>query len=389
MRKIKCKVGLILSLFLLFPVTGWSLSADANQRFDVAGLPQWSVLGGGAVTQVQCDSSGPTTVCPSEGPNQGKWTCPSCLGGENIILRYTDPAPTAPPAFLGVDIYSSGGDRSVGLRVISSGGVTSTTSTATRCGPGGNPPSDNVLNQNVWDTLYIDLSGFTGTDIRYVELITNQLGPTDILYVDYLRDLSTAPNCSPPTATFTPTPTPTVCLVSGNTCTPTATNTPTVTPTFQADACASNPGTPTCTPTLTGTPTATATPTATPTPTPPPFLVFPNPVDLSGDTHSNLCAQANINGSCVKFRGVHKDSTVTIYTLALAKVRTFTPVEIEKFKVNDPALNPALFPDLRTFVWEGDNDDRNPVSAGIYYYKVEGPVSFKGTLAIKRSRKQP
>ena len=40
-------------------------------------------------------------------------------------------------------------------------------------------------------------------------------------------------------------------------------------------------------------------------------------------------------------------------------------------------------------IWEGDNDDRNPVAAGIYLYLIEGNGGpYKGKLAIKRARKQ-
>jgi hypothetical protein len=120
--------------------------------------------------------------------------------------------------------------------------------------------------------------------------------------------------------------------------------------------------------------------------------VFPNPIDFqqTGVDASNQTIDYDCHlgpGSplfgCVKFNGVEKGSTLKIYTVALTHVRTF--------RANDgyPMVPGSLNPNVVQITWDGTNEDRNPVAAGMYFYVMDGGPSGKhiGKLAIKGARK--
>jgi hypothetical protein len=94
----------------------------------------------------------------------------------------------------------------------------------------------------------------------------------------------------------------------------------------------------------------------------------------------------NAKNGCVKFIGLPRGSVLKIFTVALAKVREFAPADIN-FPV--PLPGAGMNSDIGWIAWNGDNEDRNPVSTGLYFYVVEPPAGekFIGKLAISRARK--
>jgi flagellar hook assembly protein FlgD len=113
--------------------------------------------------------------------------------------------------------------------------------------------------------------------------------------------------------------------------------------------------------------------------------VFPNPIDFgqtgvdkSGHTINDYCS--GLYG-CIKFNGVEKGSTLKIYTVALSLVRTF--------HANDYLPLAGGNPNVVQITWDGTNENRNPVAAGMYFYVMDGGPSGKqiGKLAIKGARK--
>jgi hypothetical protein len=97
-------------------------------------------------------------------------------------------------------------------------------------------------------------------------------------------------------------------------------------------------------------------------------------------------------------------STLKIYTISLQHVRTFVadPTDIYYHRPVPVSASPPLnncdpgkydntYPNLGQIVWDGTNENRNPVSAGIYFYVYEGGSVGKvtGKFAIKRARKSP
>lgn len=142
------------------------------------------------------------------------------------------------------------------------------------------------------------------------------------------RGILLTPTPPAPTPTFTATPTPTITLTA------TPTSSPTITPTT----------------TPTGTPTITPTHTPTPTPTCAPN-VWPNPYD----------PHRSVNGT-FKAGCLPPGATVGIYTLTGELVN----------KV----------PESNHFaVWDGKNQNGNPVSSGVYYYVIQ-----KGDTVIKTGK---
>jgi len=93
-------------------------------------------------------------------------------------------------------------------------------------------------------------------------------------------------------------------------------------------------------------------------------------------------------GGCIKFIGLPIGSTVEIYTIALALVRSYGP---ETINYPIPAVRGLTGPNPNVgwIAWGGDNDDRNPVSSGLYFYKIILPTGepLIGKLAITRPRK--
>jgi hypothetical protein len=150
-----------------------------------------------------------------------------------------------------------------------------------------------------------------------------------------------------PTPTGTPTDTATITLTFTPTLSPTVTptHTPTLTPT----------NTPTFTPTLTCTSTATSTPTCVP-------QVWPDPFDRRFAVDHVL-----------KIGCVTPGAKVSIYTLSGEKVWS-TSDALAGYQYGAPF----------TSVWDGTNDKRLPVSAGIYFYVIEsgGKVLQRGKFLV-------
>jgi hypothetical protein len=314
-------------------------------------------------------------VYPPNGMQQRRWTCPDCVQGEGVTLRYT-PLTTLPAeGYLVADIYSCGQPRYIGMWVRDSlGNVCRAFTTA--CNEGMSP-------RNEWEQIYVDLSRCSLVDVVSVEFITEDLFDWQVVYVGDVRPEASKPTCGPettpciampwgytctPTTTMSPTATGTPCMVDGNTCTFTET------PTWYE----------------TWTPTMTPTWTHTTTPTPWPIRVFPNPMDFGKrPPDANFCPPGMGESGCIKFIGLPRGSSLTIYSLSLKLVRTFTAAEVAAFGV-PPAIRGGSGDTQTAWVaWAGDNDDRNPVSAGLYFYVVETPTGERivGRLAIARANR--
>jgi hypothetical protein len=266
------------------------------------------------------------------------------------------------------DIYSCGEPRYVGMQVTDVNGQACTVFT-TACHDGTSP-------RNEWERIYVDLTACPGLgEIESVEFMTEDLEWTKAIYLANVRVETAEPECQDtscggqactPTQTGTPTSTSTPCLVNGETCT--FTWTPTYFETW----------TPTLTPTV----------TPTPSPTPWPIMVFPNPADFqAGRPHDNYCPPGMRERGCVKFIGLPRGSSLTLYSLALAKVRTYTEQDVASFGTPPVIGGTAMGGEVAWVAWEGDNDDRNAVSAGMYFYVVEWPGGgkFVGRLAVARA----
>ena len=190
---------------------------------------------------------------------------------------------------------------------------------------------------------------------------------------------SSTPSDTPSlTSTYTPGSTST----STNTWTQTFTSTASFTPTPSYTSTITFTPTNTLTFTITLTPTITNTPppTSTPTDTPCPVNVYPNPMDYQHNpAFNNQCPSSN---PCIKFSCIPPQSTLSLYTITLSLVRSFGPY--------DPnyTYNPSTSTGLIT--WDGKNGDGNPVAAGFYFYKVDGPNGQTfGKFAISRSLNGP
>jgi hypothetical protein len=121
--------------------------------------------------------------------------------------------------------------------------------------------------------------------------------------------------------------------------------------------------------------------------TPWPLWVFPNPVDFqsTGVDASGQDINYQCTGSlygCVKFNGVERGATLTIYTVALDLVRRFDWTE---GRTVPGSSNMSVM----QITWDGTNENRNPVAPGVYLYVMDGGPSGKhiGKLAIKGARK--
>jgi hypothetical protein len=310
-------------------------------------------------------------VVPPNGVWQRRWTCGDCGANEGVTARYQPLGPMPAGDYVVADIYSCGEPRFVGMQVLDALGQ-SCTVFSTACHEGVSP-------RNEWERIYVDLTACPGLgDVVAVEFITQDLEWDKAIYLSDVRVEGSEPSCGntdcggvacTPTATGTPTETSTPCLaMNGDTCT--FTETPTYYETY--------------------TPTHSPTWTPTPTPTAWPIMVFPNPADFqSNDPHDHYCPPGMREHGCVKFIGLPKGSSLTIYTLSLMKVRTYTAADVAGFGTPPAIGGTAMGGDLAWVAWEGDNDDRNPVSAGIYFYVVESPGGgkFVGRLAVARSGK--
>ncbi len=198
------------------------------------------------------------------------------------------------------------------------------------------------------------------------------------------------PTNSPPppftatnTGTSTPSPTPANTGTPSYTPTPSNTPSPTSSPTPSWTLTPSFSPTPSLTPTVTTTPTITNTPlpTATYTNTPCPVDVYPNPMDFQHNpAFNNNCPSSS---PCIKFSCIPPTSTLSIYTVSLALVRTFGP-NYDSNYVFIPSTGTGLI------TWDGNNGDGNPVASGFYLYKIEGPNGRTfGKFAISRSSNGP
>lgn len=374
----------------LLPSVSNALTPDSWD--DPNATSPWSIISpNGQRNQIQCENSSLyacSGICPSQGANQGRITCNLCTQGtEAVTVRYTDPSPSSPAGvtYIVLDVYSCGQDRMIGIQVRDSGsGVYPPNPSSSACRNGSTTVAGVTIGrvaQNQWDTIYLSIpNGVSLSNIATVDFILfdGEIQDNEVVYFDNLRTMNTDP-CALHTPTSTPTAT---SNCGGFTCTPT----PTLT------VCVDINNGYTCTPIVSPIPTFTPTPTFTTTSTPWPMMVFPNPMDFEkSPPDANYCAsfQPPIRSAkgCVKFIGLPRGSTVEIYTVALAKVRSFAPADIN-FPV--PAgLGMRPNPDVGWIAWNGDNEDLNPVSAGIYFYVVKPPEGdkFIGKLAISRARK--
>ena len=378
-----------------------SVSRSATSVIDSWDNPsRWTVTSpAGTLTQVTGCETGPfgscplnvdgatgnLGVCPPEGTHQGRATCPGCIAGEGVTILYTEPTPItfSGDTYIALNVLSCGTDRFVGMQAIDSGGVsyrTQPSSNACRgsSSVGGGGVTVGQCKQNVWDTIVLDITSSGLSDIKSVRLVVypGELADGDALYLDNLRVMDYNP-CNPtPTPTFTPTPTRTLCVDGmGTPCT--------------SPPCVNASDTP-CTPPPTVTSTFTFTPTftSTPTSTPWPIMVFPNPMDFQlQPPNDNFCPSGMQTAGCIKFIGLPRGSTLTIYTVALAKVRSYLETDIQ-FPI-PVALGAGANTDVGWIAWNGDNEDLNPVSPGLYFFVVEPPAGekFIGKLAISRARK--
>lgn len=184
------------------------------------------------------------------------------------------------------------------------------------------------------------------------------------------------------TPSFTSTYTPGSTSTSTNTWTQTFTSTASFTPTPSSTSTITFTPTNTFTFTITLTPTITNTPPPTPTPTdtPCPVNVYPNPMDYQHNpAFNNQCPSSN---PCIKFSCIPPQSTLNVYTITLSLVRSFGPYD------QNYTYNPSTSTGLIT--WDGKNGDGNPVAAGFYFYKVDGPNGQTfGKFAISRSLNGP
>jgi hypothetical protein len=123
--------------------------------------------------------------------------------------------------------------------------------------------------------------------------------------------------------------------------------------------------------------------------TPWPLWVFPNPIDFqsrevdaSGQDVNYQCSPWSPLYGCVKFNGVERGATLSIYTVALDLVRKFNA------DLEGHAVPGSSNPNVVQIIWDGTNDNRNPVATGMYLYVMEGGPSGKriGKLAIKGVR---
>jgi hypothetical protein len=369
---------------LIALLTCWAVSlpsalmALSQDGFETAPPPAlWSAMGNSTLTRTGSETvGGCPSVVPLEGSFHARWSSTS-ISSEAVTIRYT-PVETTVPNYVVVDIFSCGIQRQIGIRVVGNGGANVVFATSTSCG-------DGFCVRNGWDHLFADMTSSGMTAIDYVEIITSELSNTQYIYVDNINGSSVRPPCD----------TGSQCIAqpSGFTCTPTMgllTATPTMTPTecigLNGDTCTPFPS-----PTMTGTPTPTFTPTLTPTSTPWPIMVFPNPMNFQEiPPNSNYCPPEMTASGCIKFIGLPIGSSMKIYTLALSLVRTFEVEDVAAFGAH-PVVQGLINVNSQIgwVAWSGDNDDRNPVSAGIYFYVVEPPQGekFIGRLAISRARK--
>ncbi len=381
------------------------------------GTANWVVGGNSSVTLVQTTQVG--SVVPTDLTYMAKVTCPTCSGPMTVTYTLTSPMALPVNQYVAVDMFSVGTPLSP-ILISLNGGVIQSGSNNTSCGPGGNP--DGVIDQTIWESVYVKItSAISLTTVSVV--FPGPVGGGSPLYMDYLRVTPGQPSCVNPCFPAACTPTNTPVFVGDScasapgtpTCTPTntfaadvcasapltPTCTPTPTPTFMPDVCAASQGTFTCTPTATptntGTPTVTTTftPSATPTPTAWPITVYPNPIDFqqtdvdsSGKTIDFQCHGPNAHPipsnlvGCIKINGIEHNTTLKIYTLSLSHVRTF-------LAESDADFNVLNNPNAGQIVWDGTNENRNPVAPGMYFYTYEGGAAGKviGKFAIKRSRK--
>jgi hypothetical protein len=433
---------LSISLFLLtlFPSKALSLSNTpgdvAQQHFSAAiNSSNWNVTNCATNTYTIATNNTFPDTAPGESAQNGIVdTTTGDVGACAVTITYTDVSPAGTQNFIKLDVYT----RSVGRQFA----ISATDGTLTASQTAGqkdilqncflsSPVSVTTTTANTWQTLFLDTSSLgVITQIQVVVTDNNSsMAPAsgyvlfDNLRGDSILSCFTATPTPTPTntSTATPTNTPTNTPISSytftntatqtvthtatttvtqtptqsatntatntathtatNTATNTPTNTPSATNTLQYTATFTQTATNTSTNTTTLTPFITNTPTITPTFTPAPCQpeVYPNPMDFTAAHNEvNVPASACPTGKCVVFSCVPFGSTVKIYTVSLALVRSF----------DSTAVTPAgtLPSNVGLVAWDGTNGSGGYTAAGLYFYVVNGPgINTFGKFAISRS----
>ncbi len=397
----------ILNRFLMaavFFVAGTACAAP-NDSFE-SGLTNWSVVGVATPGPTFTTSGVVGIIAPTDGAAMAVFNCANC--GDTSFIHYDfSPALTVGiNDYVALDVFSDGTDRNLYLRMSDGTQWVTLGTNNTAQFEAGTCVEDGIVGNGRWEILYSKaadgVAGVTLTTITQVEVIIPGISSTASLYLDNIRVLTAGASgiCS-----GVPTPTPGTPTTPGTPGTPGTPTTPT-TVTSPVDC-----GTFTCTPTSTTTPTFTVTTTATLTPTPTftpfPLDTFPNPIDFqemapdsTGKTIDFQChggageIPSNLFG-CVKINGVERGTTLKIYTISLSHVRTFTVDDTTAVfpapdrNDYDRGLPNNGNPAVGQIVWDGTNENRNPVAAGLYFYTYEGGSTGKviGKFAIKRARK--
>ncbi|HTA75713.1 MAG TPA: hypothetical protein VK791_01000 [bacterium] len=428
-------VFLLVLMFLLifFPLRVLALSADPQQHFTSGSLSNWAIGSCNGDYTIALNNPAPAGLGPAD-PFPGEsaqnavvdsgTTALSCP----VTITYTDQTPTGTQNYIKIDVYTKSVARSFLIYATDGSAAVSQTAGSSdvlqNCSLSSPVSQSTTAPAGTWETLFLDTHTLGPiTEVQIIVTDNNTMGTvTGYVLLDNLRGdalitcLTPTPTPTPTnTSTNTPTATPTDTPISSytftntvtqtvtNTATTTVTQTPTQTGTNTATNTATHTvtntdtNTPTNTPlytfTFTQTPTNTSTntttltpfitntPTITPTFTPAPCQpeVYPNPMDFTAAHNEvNVPASACPTGKCIVFSCVPFGSTVKIYTVSLALVRSF----------DSTAVTPAgtLPSNVGLVAWDGTNGSGGYTASGLYFYVVNGPgINTFGKFAISRS----